>query len=208
MSFICENIKCKKEHDGSFGSGRFCCRSCANIRNFSDEKRAEINKKKSDKLKGKRLNYNTWTQEARKKAKESLNKYYENIRNKTEYSLLGHASRKIILFKKQEGKCNKCKNDTWLGIPISLELEHKDGNSENHIKDNEELLCPNCHSQTHTYRGKNKRSNIGNITDERLMLSLKNNKNISQALTEVGLAPKGANYKRCKLLLEEMIKSS
>ena len=27
--YICENPKCKKEHDGSYGSGRFCSRSCA-----------------------------------------------------------------------------------------------------------------------------------------------------------------------------------
>ena len=27
--FKCENSKCKKEHDGSYGSGRFCSRSCA-----------------------------------------------------------------------------------------------------------------------------------------------------------------------------------
>lgn len=35
--FICE--KCGKEHDGSFGSGRFCSRACANSRVFSKESR-------------------------------------------------------------------------------------------------------------------------------------------------------------------------
>lgn len=34
---ICENIKCEKEHDETFGSGRFCCRSCANSRNWTKE---------------------------------------------------------------------------------------------------------------------------------------------------------------------------
>lgn len=33
--FICE--KCGKEHNGSFGSGRFCSRACANSRVFSEE---------------------------------------------------------------------------------------------------------------------------------------------------------------------------
>jgi len=28
----CQNIKCEKEHDSSFGSGKFCSRSCANSR--------------------------------------------------------------------------------------------------------------------------------------------------------------------------------
>ena len=38
----CEN--CNKEHDGSYGSGRFCCEKCA--RGFSTKlKRKEINEK-------------------------------------------------------------------------------------------------------------------------------------------------------------------
>ena len=36
----CEN--CNKEHDGSFGSGRFCCRSCANTRKLSRETKTKI----------------------------------------------------------------------------------------------------------------------------------------------------------------------
>lgn len=45
---ICEN--CKKEHDGSYGSGRFCSSKCA--RAFSTKiKRKEINEKVSLKLK-------------------------------------------------------------------------------------------------------------------------------------------------------------
>lgn len=37
---ICEN--CKKEHDGTFGSGRFCSRSCSNKRNHSIETKRKI----------------------------------------------------------------------------------------------------------------------------------------------------------------------
>lgn len=32
-----ECIKCNKEHDGSFGSGKYCSRACANSRLFSDD---------------------------------------------------------------------------------------------------------------------------------------------------------------------------
>lgn len=52
--------------------------------------------------------------------------------------------------------CFKCRNTQWNNIPITLELEHKDGNSENNSLENVELLCPNCHSQTSTYKSKNK----------------------------------------------------
>lgn len=53
-------------------------------------------------------------------------------------------------------KCNNCNLTDWLGKPIPLELEHIDGNSSNNKLENLELLCPNCHSFTDTYRGKNK----------------------------------------------------
>jgi len=39
---ICEN--CGKEHDGSFGSGRFCSKSCANSRKLSETTKFKISK--------------------------------------------------------------------------------------------------------------------------------------------------------------------
>jgi len=53
-------------------------------------------------------------------------------------------------------KCYSCNLTEWLNNPIPLELEHIDGNSSNNKLDNLTLLCPNCHSLTPTFRGKNK----------------------------------------------------
>lgn len=53
-------------------------------------------------------------------------------------------------------QCSVCGISDWNNKPIILELEHKDGNSENNSKENLCLICPNCHSQTDTYKGKNK----------------------------------------------------
>lgn len=52
-------------------------------------------------------------------------------------------------------KCEKCGLTEWLGQPIPLELHHKDGNRNNNTLENYELLCPNCHAFTDSYRGKN-----------------------------------------------------
>lgn len=52
--------------------------------------------------------------------------------------------------------CNSCKLLEWLTFPIPLELNHINGISTDHCISNLELLCPNCHAMTSTYRGKNK----------------------------------------------------
>lgn len=69
------------------------------------------------------------------------------------------------MFEKFQSKCSKC---GWSKInpytnKIPLEIDHIDGNWQNSYEDNLDLLCPNCHSLTKTYRGAN-RGNGRNIT--------------------------------------------
>ncbi len=55
----------------------------------------------------------------------------------------------------KEHKCECCGGTEWNGKAIPLELNHIDGNSHNHLLSNLEIICPNCHSQTSTFRGRN-----------------------------------------------------
>ena len=55
----------------------------------------------------------------------------------------------------KEHRCECCRLTEWLEEPIPLELHHKDGNPLNNTLDNFQLLCPNCHAKTDSYRGKN-----------------------------------------------------
>lgn len=43
----------------------------------------------------------------------------------------------------------------WLGQELSLQMDHIDGNRYNNDLSNLRILCPNCHSQTPTFTGKN-----------------------------------------------------
>jgi hypothetical protein len=51
--------------------------------------------------------------------------------------------------------CNRCGLTQWNGEKISLELNHVNGDRFDNRIENLELLCPNCHAQTPTYRGRN-----------------------------------------------------
>ena len=56
-----------------------------------------------------------------------------------------------------EEKCNVCGNTEWLGEKIPLELHHKDGDKDNNSLENLEIICPNCHVFTDTYKTKNRK---------------------------------------------------
>lgn len=52
--------------------------------------------------------------------------------------------------------CAVCGITEWNGKPITFEVEHKDGDSDDSSPSNVCLICPNCHSQTPTYKGRNR----------------------------------------------------
>jgi len=82
-----------------------------------------------------------------------LKRYQESA-----FDELGMENRRRRVFEEQSYRCNRCSIDNWLGEVLSLELEHKDGNNKNNKRENLEGLCPNCHSLTPTWRGRNKKT--------------------------------------------------
>ncbi|HEY7545699.1 MAG TPA: HNH endonuclease signature motif containing protein, partial [Blastocatellia bacterium] len=52
-------------------------------------------------------------------------------------------------------RCEVCGITEWMGRAAPLELDHRDGNPFNNHLSNLRLICPNCHSQTHTYKNRN-----------------------------------------------------
>lgn len=56
-------------------------------------------------------------------------------------------------------KCESCGiGAEWNNKPLTLQMDHIDGNSDNNALDNLQILCPNCHTQTHTWCGRNKKN--------------------------------------------------
>ena len=62
----------------------------------------------------------------------------------------------LLKFKSIPYICRDCNNSgEWNNKPLSLQLEHINGISNDNTLSNLCFLCPNCHSQTETFAGKN-----------------------------------------------------
>lgn len=88
-----------------------------------------------------------------KQNKWSLEEYLQNSTN-IQSNKIRH---KLLEEGIKEHKCENCGLTEWFGNPIPLELHHIDGNRDNNVLENYQLLCPNCHALTDSYRGKNSR---------------------------------------------------
>jgi hypothetical protein len=69
-----------------------------------------------------------------------------------------HLSQKRRLFNSGilKEECSSCGlGPTWNGKPITLQIDHINGDSFDHRLENLRILCPNCHSQTSNWGGRN-----------------------------------------------------
>lgn len=202
--------KCRSDFSPSPGLVNFCSNKCRYGREWTDEdkeiksirlrKRWEsLPQKERDELNAKRCKF--LTPEALQKKRElALNKF-----NQRPWDDLGIDGRRKRVIQEQDGKCNRCHLSEWFGEPLTLELEHKDGCNDNNSRENLECLCPNCHSLTPTWRGRNKRARkSGRVSDREISDAILSLGNIRQALLFVGLAAKGNNYKRATRIQKQM----
>jgi hypothetical protein len=72
-----------------------------------------------------------------------------------EYTPL-HLKHKLIKHGYKKNKCEICGIECWNNKLLSFELDHINGNSRDHRLENLRIVCPNCHSQTETFKGRNR----------------------------------------------------
>lgn len=68
----------------------------------------------------------------------------------------GHLKERLLAAGLLTNACHECGLTAWRGKPISLALHHVNGVGTDNRLENLQLLCPNCHSQTANFAGRNK----------------------------------------------------
>lgn len=72
------------------------------------------------------------------------------------YALHSSVKKELIKQGLLENRCYICDlGPVWCSKELKLQLDHVNGKNRDHRLENLRLLCPNCHTQTDTYAGKN-----------------------------------------------------
>ena len=85
------------------------------------------------------------------KRETTLQEVFNGNRKMQSYKLL----RRLVREGYKKFVCEECGITEWNNKPLSFHLHHINGNHEDNRLENLAVLCPNCHSQTDNYTGKN-----------------------------------------------------
>ena len=77
-----------------------------------------------------------------------------------------HVKQRLIAAGLKAARCEDCGIDSWHGAPLSLCLHHINGDGDDNRLENLQLLCPNCHSQTPNFSGRNAGRRVQVVVDE------------------------------------------
>jgi hypothetical protein len=67
----------------------------------------------------------------------------------------GNLKRRLLREGLKDNRCERCGISDWLDVPLSLALHHINGDGRDNRLEHLQLLCPNCHSQTENFAGRN-----------------------------------------------------
>ena len=169
MNNLCE-YGCGQEVQYKLKNGKGCCSkfscSCPKLKekNSLSIKQAHIDGRCKNGFKGKE----GWSKNLNNTIDIRLNKRSVYTEENKQYIIdslkLGTCKNyKTAIFKLNllEYVCDICKiKNVWNNSPLQLQIDHKNGNHHDNRLENLRFLCPNCHSQTDTFRGRKRKLKV------------------------------------------------
>lgn len=179
--------KCPNLHDKP---GIYCCRKCANSRIFSEASKTLKSIKSM-------AAFERLTEEDLKMRSSKITETAKDTRKlkleKHNFDNLSVVLKRERILSEQNNICNLCPQTlTWNGKPLKFQLDHISGNRKDETRSNLQMICPNCHSQTDTYGGKNGVK----VTNKQIEDALATSENNHCVCVKVGLNPSAHAYER------------
>lgn len=191
--------RCKIEFIPGKWKNKYCSRICANSRCWSNE---DKNKKSSSAKKF------IDTLSENKKNSMTANAVLALIEQRKErisygnFDDLGQKEKRERLLIEQKFLCSECNIGlTWNNKPIKFQLDHINGNRKDETRNNLRMICPNCHSQTDTFGGKNGRK----ITNKQIEEELQTSENNHHVCIKLGLNPSSYTYERINKIRNKLL---
>lgn len=135
--------------------------------------------------------------------KKYQEKSIKKVAGDAAFNLLNNREKRERILLEQNFRCSECNiEQTWNNKPISFDLDHIDGNRTNNSRQNLRCICPNCHSQTSTYKvGNNKNPGKIKYSDADIIDALMKSKSGYTAMKSLGMNPHGGNYTRVRKII-------
>lgn len=92
-----------------------------------------------------------------KRHRDKEKAHHQKLLLDSDFNTLSYDAKRKRINVEQDYKCFECGLNTWRGKRLPLEIEHKNGNHQDNSRENLMAICPNCHSLTATWRGRNKK---------------------------------------------------
>ena len=129
----------------------------------------------------------------------------------SENSVVSQSTVKKRFLAKVKYECIVCNVSSWNNAPLSLQLDHIDGDNKNNLMSNLRLLCPNCHSQTENFGSKNKTFKLNkkaNINDKVIFTSQTVKKERVKKVRDTFISDKEKRQSQAYRILENLKTSS
>lgn len=92
----------------------------------------------------------------------------------SEYTCMRTLKKRLLRADLMTYECAICNLFSWNGLELVLQLDHINGINNDHRIENLRFLCPNCHSQTETFAGKNIGKNPESVMHNRVKKTMPN----------------------------------
>lgn len=204
-------LHCKQLLSYDKRSNKFCDSSCA--ASYNNQLRSPIRGDKPIEVKPKKNGQFKIDPEIRKQRAKNAVMVRNRLRDEAskeriragDWITLSNRERRLRILHEQNFKCSECGiEQSWNNKKLKFDLDHINGDRFNNSRENLRFLCPNCHSQTDTYKTKNHRGKLGKpvYTDIDIIKVLEKSESLYKALVELKLNPHGGNYIRLRRIIK------